>query len=246
MKGLIFAAGLGTRLYPLTENMPKALVNLAGKPMLQHVIEKFKAAGITEIVINNHHFADKITDFIKANENFGVNIILSQEKDYPLETGGGLLRAAQWLGEDEPVVIHNADIYTDFPLDEMAEAHVKSGADATLLVDSRKSSRQLLMDSAGRMRGWTNLTTGEIRPAGTETSALVQRAFGGVHIINPSTILPRLKHEAREEVFSIMPFYSSVCNDMVIKGFTPSSPYGWHDVGTLHKLRAAEDYLLSK
>ncbi|MDE6485572.1 MAG: NTP transferase domain-containing protein [Duncaniella sp.] len=246
MKGLIFAAGLGTRLYPLTADSPKALVKLAGKPMLQHVIEKLGSAGITDIVINIHHYAGKIIEFLERNDNFGLNIQLSVEKEYPLETGGGLLKAAEWLDGDEPVLLHNADIYTDFPIGEMASAHMKSGADITLLADNRKSSRQLLFDRDKRMRGWTNLATGEVKPALVNLAGLEPKAFGGVHIINPSVVFPLLKAGAIEEVFSITQFYISVCNDVLIKGFTPSQPYGWHDIGTVEKLAAAESYLLSK
>ncbi|MDE6582698.1 MAG: NTP transferase domain-containing protein [Duncaniella sp.] len=246
MKGLIFAAGLGTRLYPITADTPKALVKLGDKPMLQHVIEKFRSAGIADVVINVHHYADKIIEFLESNDNFGLSLRVSVEKDYPLETGGGLLKAADWLAGDEPVLLHNADIYTDFPLEEMASAHADSSADVTLLVDNRKSSRQLLLDSDGYMRGWTNLTTGEVKPADINVNALNSKAFGGIHMINPAVVLPRLKAEATGEVFSITPFYISACNDMNIKGFTPSSPYGWHDIGTVEKLAVAERYLLSK
>ncbi|MDE5829117.1 MAG: nucleotidyltransferase family protein [Duncaniella sp.] len=246
MKGLIFAAGLGTRLYPLTAEMPKALVSLAGVPMLQRVIEKFRDCGITEVVINTHHFADKIEAFLRANDNFGIDIKLSREADHPLETGGGLVKASPWLDGDEPVVIHNADIYTDFPLQDMISRHLKSGSDVTLLVDNRKSSRQLLFDGDNMMRGWINLNTGEVKPADADVSRLTQKAFGGVHVINPATFLRRLVADAADEVFSITPYYVSVCRDMKISGYTPTSPYGWHDIGTIEKLRVAENYLLSK
>lgn len=246
MKGLIFAAGLGTRLYPLTAETPKALVAVGGTPMLQRIIEKFKSAGVTEIVINVHHFADKISGFLSAHENFGVDIHISHEKDYPLETGGGMLRAARWLYGDEQVIVHNADILTDFCIQEMIDAHNRWDVDVTLLVDNRKSSRQLLLDADDRMRGWTNTATGQVKPAGINDAILTRRAFGGVHIINPRRFFELLERYSADDVFSIMPFYISACDALVIKGFTPSREYGWHDIGTMEKLRSAENYLLSK
>ena len=157
MKALLFAAGLGTRLKPWTDFHPKALAPVGGKPMLGRVIEKLKGYGIREFVVNVHHFADQIADYLRQQDNFGTDIILSDESDMLLDTGGGLLYAGRLLGDSEHVLIHNADILTDFDLGAMQSQACASGAIATLLVKERRTQRYLAFDSAGLMRGWRNL-----------------------------------------------------------------------------------------
>ena len=143
MKAMIFAAGLGTRLRPFTLEHPKALVPVGGKPMLRRVIEKLRDSGITRMVINTHHFADQIADYLRDNDNFGCDIDISFEPEL-LDTGGGLLKARPLLddGTDEPVLIHNADILTDFPIKEMKHCFLDNEADVTLLVDRRDTDRK--------------------------------------------------------------------------------------------------------
>ena len=131
MKAMIFAAGLGTRLRPLTDHMPKALVPVAGVPMLQRVILRLKEAGFHDIVINIHHFGEQILDFLKANDNFGVRILISDERGELLDTGGGILKARPLLDDGEPFLIHNADILTHIDLAAIYRHHVESGAEAT-------------------------------------------------------------------------------------------------------------------
>ena len=155
MKAMIFAAGLGSRLKPLTDTMPKALVPIAGRPMLEHVILKLKAAGFTEIVINIHHFGEQILDFLKANENFGLIIHISDERDLLLDTGGGVKKARSFFeNSDEPFLIHNVDILSDVNLKDLYDYHLQSGAVATLLASQRKTSRYLLFDAGKRLCGW--------------------------------------------------------------------------------------------
>jgi CTP:molybdopterin cytidylyltransferase MocA len=175
MKGMVFAAGLGTRLRPLTDSVPKALVALGGVPMLQRVLLRMKSAGIDEVVVNVHHFADKVKEFLARNDNFGMRIHVSDESALLLDTGGGVAAAARWFAGDEPILLHNADIFTDIDFADMARVHAASGADATLLVAPRTTSRYLLFDSAMRMHGWTDLRTGAVRPA--ELASLA--AFAG-------------------------------------------------------------------
>lgn len=240
MKAMIFAAGLGTRLRPLTDTVPKALMDVGGKPALQHVIERLKAAGITEMVVNVHHFPDKIIGFLRDNGNFGVDIRVSDERDLLLDTGGGLLKALPLLGADEPVLLHNADIVSDFPISDMISAHEATGADATLLVADRPSSRRLLFDASGRMQCWKNMTTGEVRPAGCDVTGLVPLAFGGVHIVSP-TLFPLLHDYGSRsgKVFSITPFYVDACCISDLQAFIPSAPYRWFDIGRPESLRVA-------
>ena len=156
---MIFAAGLGTRLRPLTDNKPKALVEVAGKPMLERVILRLKRSGVDEIVVNVHHFGQQIIDFLYANDNFGVTIHVSDEREELLDTGGGILKARKWLDGGEPVIVHNADILTDFDLDEMMCQHVASEAVATLLVAERDTARYFVFNDAMRLQGWTNIKT---------------------------------------------------------------------------------------
>lgn len=252
MKALIFAAGIGSRLKPFTYNHPKALAPVNGVPMLQRVIDKLAAAGVGEIVVNVHHFADQIEDFLRANNNFGLNITISDERSLLLDTGGGLLKAVDLLfdNDNEPVILHNADILTDFPIDEMLSQHLATDADATLLVAPRKSSRQLLFDSENSLKGWHNVATGEFRPEITQEEAakLTPLAFGGVHIVNRSILEPLRDYAARNggNAFSITSFYLSASGFLTIKGFTPVKPFRWHDIGTPDKLAAAEQSLIPK
>lgn len=167
---MIFAAGLGTRLRPLTDNMPKALVPVAGKTMLERVILKLKDASFHDITINIHHFGSQIIDFLRANQNFGVDIHISDERGELLDTGGGIKKARPLLESNEPFLIHNADILTDLDLNAFYHHHLESDADATLLTNHRKTSRYLLMNQDNRLCGWTNLSTGEVLPQRTQLS----------------------------------------------------------------------------
>ncbi len=243
--GMIFAAGLGTRLAPFTSTAPKALVPVAGVPMLERVVRKFVAAGITDIVVNVHHFADKVIDFLKSHDNFGANITISDESDLLLDTGGAIVKAAPLFAGYDRVVVHNADILTDFPLYDMISGHIEAGADVSLLVADRKTTRYLYFDpSKHRLHGWCNLKTGQTLPAGfnVDSSPWLPRAFGGVHIINTS-VLTALRSFSDNPVFSIIPFYVENSSSLFIRGYEPSAPYMWHDVGTLEKLAAAESAL---
>lgn len=246
MKAMIFAAGLGTRLRPLTNDRPKALVEVGGVAMLERVINRLKAHGITEIVINIHHFGEKIIDFVKENNNFGITIHISDERDLLLDTGGGILKAQQWLDGNEPIIIHNADILTDFDLHKMVEQHINSNADATLLVADRKTARYFYIGENNRLNGWTNISTGEVKPAdyiALNTDKL--RAFGGVHIVSPS-IFSELQNYSTEPKFSITPFYIDRCKDLKIMGYTPNEKYQWHDIGKIESIAIAEQEFIEK
>ena len=246
MKAMIFAAGLGTRLRPLTNDRPKALVEVGGVAMLERVINRLKSHGITEIVINIHHFGEKIIEFIKENNNFGINIYISDERDLLLDTGGGILKAQQWLDGNEPIIIHNADILTDFDLHKMVEQHINSNADATLLVADSKTARYFYIGENNRLNGWTNISTGEVKPAdyiALNTDKL--RAFGGVHIVSPS-IFSELQNYSTEPKFSITPFYIDRCKDLKIMGYTPNEKYQWHDIGKIESIAIAEQDFIEK
>ena len=188
MKAMIFAAGLGTRLKPLTDHMPKALVPVAGRPMLEHVILKLKAAGFNELVINIHHFGEQILDFLRANQNFGLTIHISDERDCLLDTGGGIRKAEPFFRGNEPFLIHNVDILSDTDLKALYEYHRQSGNDATLLASRRKTIRYLLFDDEKRLCGWINKDTLQTKPEGFAYNPEHHHeyAFSGIHVISPS------------------------------------------------------------
>lgn len=240
---MIFAAGLGTRLRPLTDNRPKALVEVGGVAMLERVIRRLVEAGADKIVVNVHHFPDMVIDWLAARD-FGVEIVVSDERECLLDTGGGILKARPLLDGDEPFIVHNADILTDLDLRAMVDAHHRADAVATLLVAPRQSSRYLLFDDAMTLSGWTNVKTGEVRPAGIVPDRLSPLAFGGVHVISPA-IFPLLEEYARSEgdKFSITPFYVDICRRAVVKGYLPATPYRWYDIGSPAKLAACESDL---
>lgn len=161
MKAMIFAAGLGTRLRPLTNDRPKALVEVGGKPMLEHVITRMIDAGFEDITVNIHHFGQKIIDFLDAKNNFGINIHISDERDLLLDTGGGILKAKKFLDGNEPFLVHNADILTSLDLKAFYDWHCKdTDTVASLLVKHRDTARYLLFDHNDKLKGWINKNRG--------------------------------------------------------------------------------------
>lgn len=242
MKAMVFAAGLGTRLRPLTNDMPKALVPLHGVPMLERVIRNIISCGITDVVVNIHHFGNQIIEFLAKNNNFGINITISDERNLLLDTGGGILRAQSLLDGDEPFLVHNADIFTDINLNDIISHHINSDADVTLLVKQRATQRYLVFNPHWRMQGWTNIATGEVKPSTLTIDATHQlMAFGGIHVISPS-IFPALKQFATEPKFSIMPFYIANCSKLNIQGYCPNG-YNWFDIGKIETLHQAETFI---
>jgi NDP-sugar pyrophosphorylase family protein len=209
MKAMILAAGLGTRLKPLTDATPKALIPVQGKPMLERLMLKLKDAGFDEIVINVHHHAEQIIDFLNANNNFGLTVHISDERQYLLETGGAIKHAAQFLEGGEPFLVHNVDILSDVDLTAFYHCH-SPGSLATLLVSKRPTSRHLLFDKKNKLCGWHNHETGEVKSffPDFDSSKYKEYAFGGIHIMSPEIF------ECMEEwtgKFSIINFYLAVC-----------------------------------
>lgn len=242
---LIFAAGLGTRLKPWTETHPKALVPVGGEPMLGRVLRKLASmpeGTIGRVVVNVHHFASQVVDYLSAHD-FGLDITVSDESELLLDTGGGMARAIELLGEDStPLLVHNADILTDFPLMEMIVAHDRTGADATLLCARRESSRQFLFDNRMRLQGWENLSSGEVLPPDIDPSTFSQMAFGGIHLLDPRAqkLVVKRFETLGKRPFPITPFYVEHCRELYIDGVMPLESYHWHDIGTPAKLAAAE------
>jgi NDP-sugar pyrophosphorylase family protein len=242
MKGMIFAAGIGSRLKPFTDLHPKALVEVGGRPMLYHVIEHMATIGITDIVVNVHHFASQIIKYLVDNNNFGLNISISDESDRLLDTGGGLAKALPLLGYNDSILVHNADILTNVNLSDLIKVN-DTTSDATMLCATRTSSRQLYADAHGRLCGWQNLTTTETKPAGFQPNGLQQVAFSGIQIVNPS-LLPKLQTYAKgNDCFSIVPFYLDCLNTLDIRLYQASNPYQWFDVGKPQTLTAAREWI---
>jgi len=242
MKALIFAAGLGTRLRPLTDHMPKALVPVDGVPMLERVIRKLQAIGYDEFVVNTHHFADQIASFLARNGNFGSRISISLEEGKPLETGGGIKNAAPLLC-GEPFLVHNADILCDADLEAFRARH-RADSLASLLVSDLPAERCFLFDHQMRLCGWMNNRTGEVRSpySNFDPSACRKLSFCGIHVIS-DRIFSLM--ENWPEVFSITDFYLSVCNTQAIYGIEAPN-IRMIDIGSPDKLQEANDYFSKK
>ena len=242
MKAMIFAAGLGTRLKPITDTIPKALVPVCGEPLLKHVITRPKDAGIDDIVVNVHHFADQIVNYLEQND-FGVRIAVSDESDRLLETGGGILHARDLLLNPEGrFLVHNVDILSDLDISAFMDAW-RPGALASLLVSPRKTQRYLLFDNDMRLVGWTNLSTGEVRSPypGLDPSGYTMLAFSGIHQMSDD-IFGVMESEGMGERFPIMDFYLKVCDRYPICGIKPAS-LELIDVGKLDTLALAEEFI---
>lgn len=241
MKAMIFAAGLGTRLKPLTDDRPKAMVEVNGKPLIQHIIEKLTANGFDEIIVNVHHFAEQIIDFLLENNNFGIRIEISDERGMLLETGGGIKKAAHFFDDGKPFLVHNVDIFSNADLRELYNHHIESGSAATLLVSNRKSSRNLLFNDDMRLCGWQNKTTGETKPKdeNIDASKFKHLAFSGIHIFSPSLFAEMEKWDGK---FSIIDFYLSAMKSNKIIGYEHDD-LKLIDVGKIENLKQASDFL---
>ena len=241
MKALIFAAGLGTRLKPITDTMPKALVPVAGRPLLHHVAHKIIDAGISDIVINAHHFAGQIVGYVASQDGFGVHTDISVEEERPLETGGGIKKARKFL-EGDDFLVHNVDILSNLDI-RWFISQARPDAVATLLVSERKTTRYLLFDESMRLKGWTNVKTGEIKtPFPVEDLSGCRRlAFSGIHFIS-SRIFGIMDGYAAEDAFPIIDFYLRIAAQHPIYGVIPEN-FKMMDVGKVDSLAAAEGFL---
>jgi NDP-sugar pyrophosphorylase family protein len=240
MKAMIFAAGLGTRLKPITDLIPKALVPINGKPLLQLIIEKLKKSGFDEIIVNVHHFPDQIIDFLKANNNFGIRIEVSDERDQLLDTGGGIRKAKHFFDDGQPFLVHNVDILSDVDLQELFQQHLATDSMATLVVSRRDTFRYLLFDDDQRLCGWINEKTGETKPISfDDISGFNKLAFAGIQVLSPRVFELM---ETLDTKFPIMDFYLSNAQTQVIKGFIPTD-FHMLDVGKLNVLDEAERFV---
>ena len=238
MQAMIFAAGLGTRLKPLTDRIPKALVSVGGEPLLKRVIFQLKDAGFTRIVVNVHHFSQQIIDYLRENNNFGMDIRISDESDKLLETGGGIKKAWPLFDQTEPILIHNVDILSNVNLQKFYQ---NAPLAARLLVSERKTKRYLLFDDTMRLVGWTNIETGEVKSPypGLNPKDYQMYAFSGIHMVAPS-LFPLMEDEP--DKFPIMDFYLRHCDKVRIEGYVKND-LKLMDVGKQETLKEAEAFL---
>lgn len=237
MKAMVLAAGLGTRLRPLTDDRPKALVTLGGRTLLEITLERLRIAGVGEVIVNTHHFAEKMHDYLRAHANFGMRIEISHEETL-LDTGGGLKKAAWFFlegGSDQPFLVHNVDVLSTIDLARMVEAHRASGALATLAVADRATSRYLLFDEQGELCGRRVGRDGETEMV-RQPGCAQPLAFAGIHVISP-----RIFSEIHEQgAFSIIPAYLRLAGQGEKIAAFRADEYDWRDLGRLESLRAAE------
>ena len=238
---MIFAAGLGTRLKPLTDRIPKALVRVGGEPLLKRVIFQLKDAGFTRIVVNVHHFSSQIIDYLRANDNFGLDIRISDESDKLLETGGGIKKAWPLFYPSVPVLIHNVDILSNVDLRKFYQMKAETSLAARLLVSERKTKRYLLFDDTMRLVGWTNIETGEVKSPYPNLNPKDYKmyAFSGIHMVAPS-LFPLMEDEP--DKFPIMDFYLRHCDKVRIEGYVKND-LKLMDVGKQETLKEAEQFL---
>jgi len=236
MKAMILAAGLGTRLGEITISRPKALVEINGKSVLQMAVEKCAGEGFTDLIINVHHFADRVVDEIKRLRRKGFRITISDERDELLETGGGLYKARDFFS-DSPFLLYNADIVTDMPLNTLYGFHSSHNALVTLGVRRTTCERCFLVSPDGTLKGWLNKTSGE-KIILTDNSELSEVSFSGVHIINPEIF--RYMHDG---TYSITGFYLDLARTFRITTFMYNEGY-WFDVGTPDDLNEAIKHLM--
>jgi mannose-1-phosphate guanylyltransferase len=238
MKAMVLAAGLGTRLRPLTDDRPKALVEVAGRTLLEITLSRLRSFGIREVIINVHHFADMVLEYLKANDNFGVRIEVSRE-DVLLDTGGGLKKAGYFFLEnsalpDEPFILHNVDVISTIDLRSMVQFHTANQALATLAVQNRKTSRYLLLDEQLQLCGRRSGPDGEAElvRSSPQTQAL---AFSGIHVISPR-LIPMMVEEG---IFSIINSYLRLAGQgEKILAFC-ADDYYWRDLGRPEDLKQA-------
>jgi NDP-sugar pyrophosphorylase family protein len=243
MKAMILAAGLGTRLRPLTSDRPKALVEIAGRTLLEITLRRLRGFGIDEVIINVHHFAGMVEQYLKAHEDFGMRIEISREPEL-LDTGGGLKKAAYFFlrdAADEPFILHNVDVLSSIDLGTMVKFHVENHALATLAVQQRESSRQLLFDDQFQLRGRANADAGKAQAAGSATPGRAL-AFSGIHVISPR-IFARL---VEPPAFAIIAAYLRLSGEgEKILGFRAGDAY-WRDLGTPAGVQQAAQDLARK
>jgi NDP-sugar pyrophosphorylase family protein len=226
MKAMILAAGLGTRLKPLTESKPKALIEINQVPLIEYVVKRLMRNGYTDIVVNLHHFGDQIIRFFEQKKNFGINICFSDETSQLLDTGGGILKARWFLDGKEPFLVYNVDVLSDIDLENMLDFHLKKKPVATLAVRDRDTFRKLVVGNDSQLCEWVNLKSGERKTARICEGESNLFAFSGIQLIEPEIF----KLITESGPFSVMDLYLRLAKDFDIKCFVHNEGY-WFDLG---------------
>lgn len=234
MDGMIFAAGLGTRLRPLTNDKPKALVELNGKTLLERVIIRMREAGIERLVINIHHLGEQILSFLKTHDNFGMDIVISDERGCLLDTGGGVLKARNLFHSGESVLIHNVDILTDLNLSDLMDWHKAEEAYATLVIKQVMADRVLKFNGKGQLKGWENKRTGEQKIVDEDFYSSKEFGYCGIQVLSAEF----LQNMVLRGVFSIIDEHLLQAEQHVIRGFRYDGFF--MDVGTPDAIKIAK------
>lgn len=238
MKAMILAAGLGTRLQPLTNDKPKALVEIKGKTELELVINRLAHFGFKDIIINVHHFADQIVAYLEQKNNFGCSITISDETDELLDTGGGIKKASWFFDDGQPFLVHNVDVYTDLDLLALYNTHKKANVLATLAVQRRDTTRPFLVNDQNLLCGWKNNISGEVNIIGGEGHELNTKGFSCIHVMDPKVF--DLIYE--KGTFSITHTYLRLAKDHNILTYSHDQDL-WMDLGRKENLELLSKYL---
>ncbi len=240
MKAMIFSAGLGTRLYPLTEYKPKALAPFLNTTLLEYNINFLKSHGIRSFIINTHHFAKEIEKYIRSKNNFDCEIIISYE-EILLDTAGGLINIYPFIENEREILIYNVDIISNINIIKLLDFHKSTNSDISLAVRKRSSSRFLIFNDEKRMCGWENIKTGEQKLKKNCSDSLEKFAYSGIGLIN-TEIIPMIGEVEKK---SLIPFFLDICVEKKISPFDHQEDY-WFDCGTLNNLEEAQNYLDEK
>ena len=232
MKAMIFAAGLGTRLRPVTNTKPKALVEVNGVPLVETVLKRLIAAGVSEVIINLHHFPDQIRDFVRKKNNFGILIEFSFEETL-LDTGGGLKNAAWFFDDGQPFIIHNVDILSNINLESMFEHHLENKCLVTLAVNKRETKRFLIFDEENLLCGWKSLNVNKEVVSRVPQGKSQDLGFCGIHVVSPD-IFSKM---TEENVFSIITSYMRLIGEGERIVAFRTDGCSWRDVGKLEELK---------
>ena len=237
MRAMILAAGLGTRLKPLTDSIPKALIKIREFTLLELQIKKLISEGFNEIIINVHHFSEQIKDYLERKNYFNCSITISDESKKLLETGGGLKKAAHFFSDRKPFLVCNVDILSDISLKKLMDFHITSGSLASLAIRDRISSRRFLFNKENILCGWMNEKSGAKIIVRNEMSGLFPYSFSGIQIIDPAIF----KYFPDEDVFSLVDLYLSAAKKEMISGFIHNEN-NWLDLGKTETLSKAESF----
>lgn len=240
MLAFVLAAGKGTRLKPVTDKLPKALVEVGGMPLLELVLKRLEAQGFQESLVNVHHHAGRLIDWIQNNPLNTMDVRVSDESSELLDTGGALKHAWEQLKSHREVLVHNVDVISDTNLRKLISRHRSTTAAVTLAVRERESSRYLLFDSKGYLVGWENTKTGERLWVNGEPSSYERYAFSGIHVISPELLMDF----PEEDRFSIIPYYLALARNSAVRAWVHNEDK-WRDLGRPQDLREFDAYIRS-